>query len=223
MSVMTETLHAGGFIVSEGENYYSRAAITIGAEQELVAGTVLGKIGEDTGTVTVGTVTFAGAGNGTCTKASPAYGDDVQEGTYTVVCVESVADGGVFQVVRPDGTIAGTAKDGVAYDGEVKFTLAHGATDWDAGDAYSIPVSIANDAAAGIYVAFNQDGADGENIPVGVLFDAVTTGEGETASAVAIVRHAQVRGPDLTWPADIEAGEKASAIAALAAIGIIVR
>lgn len=44
MPVFTEGRHAAEFIMHEQENTYCREAITIGASQSIVAGTVLGKV-----------------------------------------------------------------------------------------------------------------------------------------------------------------------------------
>ncbi len=45
MTVLTEQLHAGSFIVSERGGFYSRDQITLAAAAAIVAGTVLGKSG----------------------------------------------------------------------------------------------------------------------------------------------------------------------------------
>lgn len=71
-------------------------------------------------------------------------------------------------------------------------------------------------------VAFDQDGADGSETITGILYDGVDA-SGADQPCVVIVRDAEVNGAELVWPADIEAGEKTTAIAALAALGIIVR
>lgn len=44
MTTLTEGKHAGEFLVSEGNGWISREAVTIVSGQNLVAGTVLGKI-----------------------------------------------------------------------------------------------------------------------------------------------------------------------------------
>ncbi len=72
-------------------------------------------------------------------------------------------------------------------------------------------------------VALNQDGADGSEVAIGVLYEAVTTAAGETASAVVHVRDCEIRSSDLAWPSDITSGEKDTAIAELKALGIILR
>src|SRR5947209_9516274 len=98
--------------------------ITIGASQTLVAGQVVGLAKINMGAVTVGAPAFTGTGNGVLTRASPAYGAGVQEGTYTIRLIEAAADLGNFEVIRPDGTIDGIAVVGTAYTGQVKFTIA---------------------------------------------------------------------------------------------------
>lgn len=44
MTTLTETRHAGGFILSEQDGHQSRDNVTLVSGQNLVAGTVLGKI-----------------------------------------------------------------------------------------------------------------------------------------------------------------------------------
>ena len=223
MTVYTEGQHAGEFLVSEAAGTRSREAITIGRSQSLVAGQVLALLPDNTGAVTVGTPAFTGTGNGTCTLANPAYGAGVQEGTYTVRLIEGVADGGNWEVRRPDGTIDGYAVVGTKYAGQVQFTIADGATDFSNAAQWTIAVTLGNATNSGKWVAFSQDGTDGSQIAAAVLWDAVTTGAGADGPGVAIVRDAEVNGAELVWPADIESGEMTAAIAQLATAGIIVR
>lgn len=223
MTILTEGQHAGEFLVSEAPGARSRETITIGRSQTLVAGQVVALIPADTGAVTVGVPAFTGTGDGTCTLASPAYGTGVQEGTYIVRLLEGVAQGGNFQVIRPDGTIDGIAVIGTAYEGQIQFTLADGSTDFSDDAQFTLAVAIANATNSGTYIAFNHDGTEGSQIPGGILWDAVTTGSGADGEAVAIVRDAEVNGGDLVWSADIEAGEITTATTHLAALGIIVR
>lgn len=66
MTTFTEDLHAGAFIVSEGNGKISREVVTIASGQNLKAGAVLGKItasgkyAEYDNTATDGTETAAG-------------------------------------------------------------------------------------------------------------------------------------------------------------------
>lgn len=76
--------------------------------------------------------------------------------------------------------------------------------------------------ASGKYTQFDQDGADGSESAAGILVYPVDATGGDTACA-AIVRDAEVNAAELVWPSDIEPGEKTTALAQLAALGIIAR
>ncbi len=67
MTVLTEGKHAGEFIVSEGNGFISRETGTIVSGQNLVAGTVLGKI--------------------TASGKYTAYSDGAADGSQTAVGV----------------------------------------------------------------------------------------------------------------------------------------
>ena len=145
-----------GLIGTNCELVYHEPA-TLLSGQNLVRGAVLGKI--LLGAIAVGAVTFSGVGNGACTKASTAYAATAKAGNYLVACVEKTTDSGTFIVTRPDGTQDGIATVGVAYDGQVKFTIADGATDFSAGDTFTIPVTVA--AGSGKYVLSLAAATDG--------------------------------------------------------------
>jgi hypothetical protein len=187
MTILTEPVHPGEFLLNEGEGTISRESVTIPTGENLVPGTVLGKITQ--GTITVGTVTFAGTGNGTCTKASTAYGAGAHNGNYTAVCIEKTTDSGLFEVLRPDGSSDGFALTGSAYDGQVKFTIADGSTDFAQNDKFTIPVTVA--VGSGKYKAYDKDNTDGSEVAAGILF-AASDATGGDQLAVAIVRNAEV-------------------------------
>jgi hypothetical protein len=218
MTPLTEGRHAAEHILEEGVN--ARRIVTLLAGEVVKAGQVLGQLLADRGAVTVSAATFAGTGDGTLTLADPAYGAGVKEGGYKVVCIDPDTDGGMFEVRRPDGTVAGNATVGVAYDGELKFTIADGATDFAAGATFTVAVAIADPAGKGKWVAFNQDGADGSEVAAGVAYANYDATDGDL-EIVASVRETRVVGDALTWPADIEAGEKAAALAQLDAVNIV--
>lgn len=96
----------------------------------------------------LGTIGYAGTGNGTLTgvEASPSA---VTE-TWTITCTVAAADGGTFSVT---GSVSGAQADavvGTPYDnGLIKFSLNDGATDFIVGDAFSIPVTQGAASAAG--------------------------------------------------------------------------
>lgn len=93
-------------------------------------------------TFTVEAAAVAGnTGNGVLTLADPAYGAGVKAGTYRVIAIEPAANLGTFSVEDPDGVQIGVASVGVAFTGVVKFTIADGATDFVAGDTFTLAVA----------------------------------------------------------------------------------
>lgn len=225
MTALTEKAHASQALVSEADGFVCRDTITIAESQTLQACSVIGKVLANEGAISVGNPAIVGTGNGVLTKADPAYSSDVQEGTYRVNVVGATTDTCDFEVVRPDGTVDGIGKTGVAYDGQVKFTLADGSADFVVGSYITLAVSIAEAADAGQWKGHDPDATDGAEVAAGVVIYPVTTGSGETKKAAAWVRGPmELRGVDLVWPhTGISAGEKAAAIAQLATLGIIVR
>lgn len=218
---------AAAFIMTELPDNMSRDAITIASGEGVVkAGTVLGKVGNDTGTVSVGTVgvNAGNTGNGVLTKANPAHGAGVLEGTYSVTCIEPATNGGVFSVEGPNGVQVGIARVGVAFDGVVKFTIADGATDFVAGDGFTLPVSIANAATAGLYRVADPTNTDGSQNGSAINIYEVDATSADAAVA-AIVRQAQVNNNFLTYDANVDdASKKAAQHASLETrSGIIVR
>lgn len=219
---LNETRHAGGFIKSEASGHRSREQVTIAEGESVVAGQVLGKVGVNEGAVTVDAAVFTGTGDGTYTPGTPAYGAGVMEGTYRVVCVEKTDDSGLFEVIRPDGTIDGQAVVGTAYNGQLKFTIADGSTDFAQGAAFAVPVTIAAADDEGEYKALDLSATDGAENAAAVAFDAYDASDA-AVQGVAMVRDCELVAADLTWPDGISDNEKAAAIAQLADAGIIVR
>lgn len=96
----------------------------------------------------LGTIGYAGTGNGTLTgvEASPSA---VTE-TWTITCSVAAANGGTFTV---SGSVSGAQADavvGTPYDnGLIKFTLNDGSADFIVSDAFSVPVTQGAASAAG--------------------------------------------------------------------------
>lgn len=224
MTKLTEDLHAGSALVSEEDNFHCREAIIVAESQTILANQVLGLGRPNTGAVTVGANAFTGTGNGTLTPASPAYGAGVQEGTYTSRLVEAGANLGQFEVTRPDGTVDGFATVGTAYDGQVKFTIADGSTDFSAAAQFTQAVTIADPADLAQYKVIDPAATDGVQHAAAVAIYPVTTGAAATAKISAWVRGpCQLRAIDLVWPGGITDPQKGTAITELAAVGIILR
>ncbi|MFG1461735.1 head decoration protein [Xanthobacter sp. DSM 24535] len=217
MTTLTETLHAGGFLLSELPDFMSREAIVIAASQTLVAGHVLGKTATDTGVTATAAPVAGNTGNSTIAMANPAVSSKAKNGKYRGVHLTATT----VRWEDPNGVEIGQSTHGAAFNKEVKFTITAGGTANVVGDAYEITVGIED--ADEVYKGFDPTATDGSEVAVAILWDGVTTGAGETARATAIVQIAAVTDGDLTWPDDITAIQKAAAIADLKRARITVR
>ena len=74
----------------------------------------------------------------------------------------------------------------------------------------------------GDYVAFDQDGNDGSEDPIGISLAAVDATDAAVAAAV-VVRDAEVNTDELVFPDDIDPTEQTDALDALKELGIIAR
>ena len=102
------------------------------------------------------------------------------------------------------------------YRSRDEITLASGAGVLEPGTV------LGQVTVGGKYVQLDQDAADGSEVAAAILYrdqDATTA----DVKALAITRDAEVNALNLIWPADIDAGEKTTAIGQLEAAGIIVR
>jgi hypothetical protein len=94
------------------------------------------------------------------------------------------------------------------------ITVASG-ENMQAGEVYGL---VAGDA-----VPFDPDDVSyGAGTVAGILFADTDASSADTAAA-GVVRDAEVNGNELVWKTGISGGDKATAITALAALGIIVR
>lgn len=217
MGLKTETRHAGEFIVSEANGARSRKAITIASGQNLVAGAVIALVA--VGTASIAAAAVAGnTGDGAISLSDPAFAAGVKAGVYRATCIEPATDGGTFSVEDPDGIEIGVAAVGTEFDGVVKFTIADGATDFAAGDAFTITVG----GGSGEYVEYDPTNDDGSQTAVAVLWDAVDA-TGGAAPGVAIVRDAEINSAEITWFSGATSNQKTAGLADLAAVGIIGR
>lgn len=212
---ITEGQYTGEFLVSEAPGTRSRETITLLSGQNLKAGAVLGKVTIDTASV-VGAAAAGNTGNGTIGTLSAGTG--VQVGVYRAVCIEPAANGGVFAVEDPHGVGIGNASVGVEFSGQVVFTIADGATDFVAGDAFNITVA----AGSGKYKEYNPGNTDGSQTALAVLYDNVDASGGDKA-AVIVARDAEVNGEELQWFSGATSNQKTTGKAQLALQGIIAR
>jgi hypothetical protein len=222
MTTLTETLHAGGFIVSEANGNRSREQVQIGLSQTLVTAQVLGRAplaAGVTSSAAADAANTAGSGAITLDVTTPVL-SDAKNGVYRAVCIEPAANGGTFEVFDPSGAAIGKVAVGATFANQIKFVIAD-ATDFVAGDAFSITVGIEN--ADYDYKAFDPTATDGLQHAAAVLFDAVTTDGSTKKQAVVMRRACELRASDLTWSAGITAPQKAAAIGELEDLGVILR
>lgn len=205
-------------------HYCREAAVLLagdGDPRRIAIGQILGAV--MSGAVTVGEPAFTGTGNGALTKGNPAYGPGVQAGTYVVRLVVAATDSGHFQVVRPDGTIDGYAVVGTLYDGQVRFTIADGGTDFGGAAQFTLAVEI--EAEDGAVKEWDPDATDGSQVPWGIAIAEATAPDGENGTVLAVRRGpAGFLDSGLVWPEGATDEEKAAALAWLEdEMGIVVR
>lgn len=76
--------------------------------------------------------------------------------------------------------------------------------------------------ASGKHTLLAPAATDGSEVAAAVLFAPVNASAADKA-AVVTARDTEVHGACLTWPAGIDAGDKAGATAELKALGIVIR
>lgn len=211
MAFTTEGVYAGEFIIGE-LNDISKDEVTLVSGQDVVAGTVLGRI--ETAGVTSAIV---GTGNGAIGTITPSAG--VQEGVYVLKIITATTNSATFEVRDPQGDVIGTGATGVAFSGGgLAFTLADGSTDFIVGDLINITVA----AGSKKYTLHNNAAADGSQNAVAIAYDNYDASAGDL-TIVVIARHQEVNADKLTWKSGISAPNKTAAIANLATHNIIVR
>lgn len=212
MTVLTQGVQVGEWLLSEAEGQRSRskATVTVAGSVALPSGTVLGK-------VTVGAITSAAAagntGNGTMGAVTGSAG--AKAGVYKLTIVEAAANAGAFIVEDPDGITIGNGDVASAFSaGGLAFTLADGSTDFAAGDQFTITVA----AGTGKFVKYSNSAADGSQVAAGVLYNSLPGTNGDYVAAI-IDTDAEVMSAMLNG----RAGLDAPGIADLLALGIKVR
>ena len=212
----TEGLYLGDIVKFEEDGRYSRENVVIlagsGSARELLRAMVVGK-------VTLGAVSEDHSGNtGNGVMGTITLGGKAKAGDYVLTCIEAVEDGGVFQVVDPDGVRLADLTVAVAYAGpHLNMTLAAGVTDFAAGDVFTVTVAEGSKKV----VQINFSATDGSQIASGILLYDATAPDGADAAGVALVRDAVVMTSLLVWPDGATEDQKTAALEQLAALGII--
>lgn len=209
------------FLLSEANGYRSRQNIVIAASQTLQAGAIIAML--SIGALSAAAAAVAGNTGAATITASPAVAVGTPTGVYKLTAISTGATA-AFLLESPTGIQLGEAITGTAATiaGIGPFTITDAGTDPAIGDQFTITVTDAAHADEGKWVKHDPEGTNGSQIVGGVLYDAVTTGAGETADAVGIVRDAEVIFARLVFD-DHDTTEKAAVVSALNAMGVVVR
>lgn len=133
----------------------------------LKRGTVMGKV--KVGTVPATGTPGANTGNGTLTGVAAAR--RIKAGTYTLTCIDTATNSGLFRVVDPDGNHIGTARVGQVFTSpQINLTVNDGAIDYVAGDSFTIVVP----AGSGYLRRVNSANVDGSGVVHSVLAEKRT-------------------------------------------------
>lgn len=99
-------------------------------------------------------------GNGVMTLAATPVVSGGQAGTYRVVFIEPTSNLGTFVVEDPAGVVIGEGVVGTVFSNQVAFTIADGATDFIAGDSFTIAVTQSDGSAcAGLIITDATQGS----------------------------------------------------------------
>ena len=210
MSIKTEGVHTGEFLLSEANGQRSRANIVIAAGAGIVlAGTLLAAI--TTANAMVATAEGGNTGDGTV--GTIAVTSAAVSGTYTLNITKAAAGAGSFDVIGPGDNVIGSGQVGEAFEAAgLGFTVAAGSADFVKGDSFTLAVT----ANLGEYLPYDDDGVnDGRRAASAILYGSVDATETD-ALAVGVVRDAEVVERLLI-------GMDANGAADLQALGIVIR
>ena len=206
---LNENPRTGDFLLSEANGTFSRENGILASGNDLQAGAVLACLLSAAGAKASGT------GDGTI--GAVTLGSAAEAGTYVLTCTATASNAGTFSVQTPSGEYLPNLTVAAAYaSSHINLTVADGGTDWGVGAV--INVTVTPDG----YTELDPTGTDGSQIAAGVLWDN-TNALSADAACVVIRRNAEVKADALVWPTGITEGQKTTAIAQLAELGIVLR
>lgn len=186
MTIKTEGVYAGEFLLSEANGTRSREEVVIAAGSGILkAGTLIALITAANAL----TPTADGGNTGNGTIGSVTVTSMAITGNYILTITEAAANGGKFELVDPTGALVGEGSVGQVFTGGgLTFTLSDGSTDFAVDDSFTLVVR----ANLGEYVPYDDDGTDdGRRAASGILFAPVDATLNDVR-AVAVVRDAEV-------------------------------
>lgn len=212
MPFVNEKPHDGACVIYDVP-LYSRDQVVVLANTTIRPNAPVGRITLGTATPTAGA---GNTGNGTC--GAVTVGAGALPGVYRVLFIEPITNLGTFMVEDPNGRIVGRGFVGTAFSGGgLGFTIADGATDFVAGDQFLITVAAGN----GKFVPLDPAATNGAAVCAGVSYEGVKTAASADGPGVVIRRLARLNRDEIDW-GTLDAGQITTAIADLAALGIIV-
>ena len=222
MAAITMNPTLGDVLKREYDPHYCRDAGTLLTGQNLTAGAVLARVTVATTAASVTVTAGTNTGNGTLTKdATTPVLAGATAGIYAARCIEAAANGGVFEVLNPEGEVIGSVAVGQTFAREIKFVIADGSTDFAVGDSFTFAVAEGSGKLVQVALAA---AANGTHRPVGVLLQDVDATSADKPCVMLARGPAVLSADQVVWHADFNtAAKKAPKIAALAALGIIIR
>lgn len=219
MTVITQNLLRAGCYLGESAplNMINEPITVLSGSGVVQAGTILGQV-TDGGTQTVAAAVAAAGNTGTGTVGSLTADAGAPAGSYDLVCIEPATDAGKFEVLLPSGDLDGIATVGVAYNGTLNFTISD-ATDFVAGDRFTVAVSYASSAK---YAPHDAAANDGREVAAAILYDKVDATSGDVKAVATVRGPATLFDPYLTYKSGISAGDKLAAQNALKARGMAI-
>lgn len=164
-----------GSVILKNAQFRDELLTFTGAGTEL-EGTILAR--KSVNDVVVGAADGGNTGNGTITALSVAAGSVVPlVGIYLLTLVETITEGGVFELTDPNGAIVGSSllldpageATTIFEVAGLLFSVVDGSTDFVLADFFTLTV-----ATNGKMVPFSITGAGGAQIPTEVLTADVT-------------------------------------------------
>lgn len=214
---LQELRHEGGYVVWDPSNgMLTREAVTLLSGAGIcTSGLVLGA------ELTAGAATSAALGTNTGNGVMGAItvGPAAKVGDYKLIITDPAANAGAFIVEDPTGIEIGHGNVAAAFNaGGLSFTLADGATDFAAGDSFTITVT-------GVlkYAAYEPAAANGLQNACAILWSGYRDATSADKKAVANVRGPmKVQAAELIYGANVTTtNQQNAALAALAKLGIL--
>ena len=191
-TTLSATAVAVDNLVIEAGEVESRTILT---GQTLLRGTALTKVP----TLAAGDAVAGGSNVGDGTVGTITITSVAELGTYTLTCTAEAANAGTFSVLTPSGYYLADATVAVAYtSGQIGFTIADGAEDFDIGDVFTIEVTETGSkysktvAGGNIDAILKDDITTTEDTAADVYYTGVYLGSKvETATGITITEAMQ--------------------------------